>query len=167
MILTIFGKMILTKLNERQEKFAQNVAKGLSKTQAAIEAGYSPKNAGRAGIMMSGKNHPKIQARIEELQKRAANRVSLTLSSHLVDLKEIRDQALQNGSYSSAVAAEVARGKAAGLYVNKSELTINRIEQMSKEEVIERLNQIYQGTGGALPNSKIIDINLKDDPKIN
>tara|TARA_R110002051_G_scaffold319366_1_gene403313 strand:+ start:70 stop:543 length:474 start_codon:yes stop_codon:yes gene_type:complete len=157
----------MSKLNERQEKFAQNVAKGMTKTQAAIEAGYSEKNAGRAAIMMSGKNHPKIQARIEELQKRAANRVSLTLSSHLVDLKEIRDQALQNGSYSSAVAAEVARGKAAGLYVNKSELTINRIEQMSKEEVIERLNQIYQGTGGALPNSKIIDINLKDDPKIN
>ena len=157
----------MSKLNERQEKFAQNVAKGMSKTQAAIDAGYSPKNAGRAGIMMSGKNHPKIQARIEELQKRAANRVSLTLSSHLTDLKDIRDQALQNGSYSSAVAAEVARGKAAGLYVNKSELTINRIEQMSKEEVIERLNQIYQGTGGALPNSKIIDINLKDDPKIN
>ena len=157
----------MTKLNERQEKFAQNVAKGLSKTQAAIEAGYSPKNAGRAGIMMSGKNHPKIQARINELQKRAANRVSLTLSSHLTDLKDIRDQALQNGSYSSAVAAEVARGKAAGLYVNKSELTINKIEQMSKEEVIERLNNIYQVTGGALPNSKIIDIQLKNGSKAN
>ncbi len=157
----------MTKLNERQEKFAQNVAKGLSKTQAAIDAGYSPKNAGRAGIMMSGKNHPKIQARINELQKRAANRVSLTLSSHLTDLKDIRDQALQNGSYSSAVAAEVARGKAAGLYVNKSELTINKIEQMSKEEVIERLNNIYQVTGGALPNSKIIDIQLKNGSKAN
>jgi phage terminase small subunit len=157
----------MSKLNERQEKFAQNVAKGLSKTQAAIDAGYSPKNAGRAGIMMSGKNHPKIQARINELQKRAANRVSLTLSSHLTDLKDIRDQALQNGSYSSAVAAEVARGKAAGLYVNKSELTINKIEQMSKEEVIERLNNIYQVTGGALPNSKIIDIQLKNGSKAN
>ena len=51
-------------LNARQEKFAQKVAKGLSKTQAAMDAGYSPKNASRAGVMLSGKNHPKIQARI-------------------------------------------------------------------------------------------------------
>ncbi len=159
--------MILTKLNERQEKFAQNVAKGMSKTQAAIDAGYSPKNAGRAGIMMSGKNHPKIQARIEELQKRGADRASVSLATHLTDLKDIRDQALQNGSYSSAVSAEVARGKAAGLYVNKSELVINQVEQMSKQEVIERLNQIYEMSGGALPNSKIIDIQLKDGSKIN
>ena len=140
----------MTKLNERQEKFAQNVAKGLSKTQAAIEAGYSPKNAGRAGIMMSGKNHPKIQARIEELQKRGADRASVSLATHLTDLKDIRDQALQNGSYSSAVSAEVAR-----------------VEQMSKQEVIERLNQIYQMTGGALPDSKIIDIQLKNGSKTN
>ena len=149
-------------LNARQEKFAQKVAKGLSKTQAAMDAGYSPKNAARAGVMLSGRNHPRIQARINELQKRAANRVTLTLASHLTDLKDIRDRALQNGSYSSAVAAEVARGKAAGLYINKSELTINKIEQMSKREVIERLNQIYQVTGGALPNSSIIDIKLKE-----
>ena len=39
---------------------------------------------------------------------------------------------------------------------------INKIEQMSKREVIERLNQIYQVTGGALPNSSIIDIKLKE-----
>ena len=82
----------MTKLNERQEKFAQNVAKGLSKTQAAIEAGYSPKNAGRAGIMMSGKNHPKIQARIEELQKRAANKMVHILRQFLLRLQEVKQQ---------------------------------------------------------------------------
>jgi|TARA_R100000750_G_scaffold49309_2_gene34198 phage terminase small subunit len=149
-------------LNARQEKFAQKVAKGLSKTQAAMDAGYSPKNAARAGVMLSGKNHPKIQARINELQKRAANRVTLTLASHLTDLKDIRDQALQNGSYSSAVAAEVARGKAAGLYVNKSELTINKIELMSKEEILVRMQELYHETGGILPKSTIIDLPVEE-----
>ena len=80
---------------------------------------------------------------------------------------EIRDKALSKGSFSAAVAAEVARGKAAGLYVTKSELTINKIESMSKEEIIERLNDMYKQTGGVLPDTKIIDLKLKDETKIN
>jgi phage terminase small subunit len=154
-------------LNSRQEKFAQNVVKGMSKTKAALKAGYSPKIAANMGSSLTGKNNPKVQKRIDSLQKGAADRVMLNLSTHLLDLAEIRDKALQKGSFSAAVAAEVARGKAAGLYVTKSELTINKIESMTKEEVINRLNDMYQQTGGILPDTKIIDLKLKDETKIN
>jgi|TARA_R110001583_G_scaffold109436_2_gene258197 phage terminase small subunit len=154
-------------LTSRQEIFAQNIALGMTKTKAALKAGYSPKTASNtASSLTSDKNH-KVQERITFLQKGAANRVMLSLSTHLLDLMEIRDKALSKGSFSAAVAAEVARGKAAGLYVTKSELTINKIESMSKEEIIERLNDMYKQTGGVLPDTKIIDLKLKDETKIN
>tara|TARA_R100001530_G_scaffold5543_3_gene6853 strand:- start:4583 stop:5080 length:498 start_codon:yes stop_codon:yes gene_type:complete len=155
------------KLSARQERFAQNVALGMNKAKAAREAGYAPKNAARAGCLLTKNKDSKVQKRINELQKKGADRVLLTLSRHLLNLMEIRDRAFEKGSFSAAVAAEIARGKAAGLYVNRSELTINKIESMSKEEVIDRLNNLYQATGGALPNSKIIDLKLEHEPKIN
>jgi phage terminase small subunit len=145
------------KLTPKQEKFAQNVAKGMKKKEAAKQAGYSEKNAARAGTMLTSKANPEVQDRIHALQTKAANKAELTLGNHLVDLKEIRDGAMRNGAWSAAVTAEVARGKAAGLYVNRSELTVNRVDTMSKEEVLERMKQLYYESGGVLPQGKLIE----------
>ena len=125
------------KLTPKQEKYAQNVAKGMSKKDAAIDAGYSEKNAARAGYTLDSDSNPLVKQRIGALQEKAAKKVELDLSTHLTDLKDIREGAMRNGAWSAAVTAEVARGKAAGLYVNRSELTVNRVDTMSKEEVLE------------------------------
>ena len=103
------------KLTPKQEKFAQNVAKGMKKTEAAKQAGYSEKNADRAGTVLTSKANPVVQKRINELQTKAADKAVLTLKNHLEDLKDIREGAVRNGAWSAAVTAEVARGKAAGL----------------------------------------------------
>ena len=154
-------------LTSRQEVFAQNIALGMTKTKAALKAGYSPKTAANTASSLTANKNNKVQERITFLQKGAADRVMLSLSTHLLDLMEIRDKAFSKGSFSAAVAAEVARGKAAGLYVSKSELTINKIESMSKEEIIERLNNLYKESNGALPDTKIIDLKLKDETETN
>ena len=145
------------KLTPKQEKFAQNVAKGMKKKDAAKQAGYSEKNAGRAGTMLTSKSNPEVQDRIHALQTKAASKAELTLGNHLVDLKEIRDGAMRNGAWSAAVTAEVARGKAAGLYVNRSELTVNRVDTMSKDEVLARMKELYYESGGILPEGKVIE----------
>ncbi len=145
------------KLTPKQEKFAQNVAKGMRKKEAAQQAGYSEKNAGRAGTVLSSDQNPLVKNRIHELQTKAADKAELTLGTHLVDLKEIRDGAMRNGAWSAAVTAEVARGKAAGLYVNRSELTVNRVDTMSKDEVLARMQELYHETGGILPPGKVIE----------
>ena len=108
----------------------------MKKTEAAKQAGYSEKNADRAGTVLTSKANPVIQKRINELQTKAADKAVLTLKNHLEDLKDIREGAVRNGAWSAAVTAEVARGKAAGLYVTRSELTVNRVDTMSKEEVL-------------------------------
>ncbi len=150
------------KLTPKQEKFAQNVAKGMKKNEAAKKAGYSEKNAARAGTVLTSKSNPVVQKRIHQLQTKAADKASLSLGNHLTDLKEIRDGAIRNGAWSAAVTAEVARGKAAGLYVNRSELIVNRVDTMSKDEVLERMKQLYYETDGILPIGKVIEGEVLD-----
>ena len=150
------------KLTPKQEKFAQNVAKGMKKKDAAKNAGYSEKNASRAGTMLTSDANPIVKDRIHQLQTRAADKAELSLGNHLVDLKEIRDGAMRNGAWSAAVTAEVARGKAAGLYVNRSELTVNRVDTMSKDEVLARMKELYYETDGILPIGKVIEGEVLD-----
>ena len=154
---TCLEKILSKKFTPKQEKFAQNVAKGMKKKEAAKKAGYSEKNAARAGTMLTSKANPVVQKRIHQLQTKAADKASLSLGTHLVDLKEIRDGAMRNGAWSAAVTAEVARGKAAGLYVNRSELIVNRVDTMSKDEVLARMKQLYYETDGILPIGKFIE----------
>lgn len=63
----------------------------------------------------------KIAARIEEIRSAAAEAVGLTLQQHLDDLKRLRDMAESSEKYGPAIQAEIARGKASGLYVEKLE----------------------------------------------
>jgi phage terminase small subunit len=149
--------MAKKKLTPRQEKYAQNVAKGMSKKDAAQKAGYSEKNAARAGSVLDSKANPLVSQRIQALQEKAAKKVELDLSTHLTDLKDIREGAMRNGAWSAAVTAEVARGKAAGLYINRSELVVNKVETMDKEQILDRLKELYYETGGILPMGTIIE----------
>lgn len=64
-------------------------------------------------------DNPKITARLEALRKPVRERAQMTLEQHLDDLKRLRDAAEKDGKFGPAVSAEVSRGKAAGLYVDK------------------------------------------------
>ncbi len=54
--------------NQRRELFAQGIVKGLTKAQAAINAGFSAKSAESAGCRLA--KDVKVKARIVELQAR-------------------------------------------------------------------------------------------------
>ena len=66
-------------------------------------------------------NH-KITARIKELRAPVIEATKLTLEKHLATLAQLRDDAAKNGVFGAAVSAEIARGKAAELYVEKHEV---------------------------------------------
>jgi phage terminase small subunit len=63
----------------------------------------------------------KITARLNDLRSAASTRAEMTVAGHLDDLKELRELAKSEGKYSAAVAAEVARGKVSGFYIEKLE----------------------------------------------
>ena len=140
------------KLTPKQEKFAQAVASGTSLKESAVLAGYSHKNAQRAGAYLA--NHePLVKRRIQELQNQGAVRASLTLANHLKNLEDIRDKAIENNAFGAAVTAEIDRGKASGLYVDRKELTVNKTSDMSKLQIIERIKELHEQSGGILPRT--------------
>lgn len=62
-----------------------------------------------------------VAGRLIELREQVAGESLMTVTKHLEDLKGLRDAAKAEGKYSAAVAAEVARGKVSGFYVEKLE----------------------------------------------
>ena len=59
----------------------------------------------------------KIALRLKDLRAPAIEAAQITLTQHLDDLKRLRDLAESSEKYGPAIQAEVARGKASGLYV--------------------------------------------------
>ena len=67
----------------------------------------------------------KITGRVEALRKPVAEAAQVTLGEHLQQLADLRDKATAAEQFGPAITAEVNRGKAAGLYVERSE-TVTR-----------------------------------------
>jgi phage terminase small subunit len=81
-----------------------------------------------------------ITTTLAALRAPALQAAQVTLVGHLNDLLRLSEAALKAGNFSAAISAEIARGKAAGVYVEKSERalagsiqTITRIELVSLE----------------------------------
>lgn len=110
-------------LTAKQEAFALALVEGLSQTAAYKQAyappGMSDKTIAEAASRLAANS--KVLARVEALRSQAADAATLTLTEHLRDLKELRQEARSAEQYSPAVSAEISRGKAAGFYVERTE----------------------------------------------
>ena len=63
--------------------------------------------------------YPLVVKYIGELREEWQKKYEVTYDRHISELGKIRQQALNKGAWSAAVNAEVARGKAAGLYIEQ------------------------------------------------
>ena len=54
----------------------------------------------------------------------------------------MREAALKKGSFSSAVNAEANRGKAAGLYIDRKIIKTGKLEDLSEQELENKMKQI-------------------------
>lgn len=116
----------MSDLTPKQEAFAQAVASGMSQSDA-YRAAYTVREKTKpdtvnqqASRIMADR---KVTARVDELRKPVVEAAQITLASHLERLRALSAAAEAGGQYSAAITAEVARGKASGLYVDKTELT--------------------------------------------
>jgi hypothetical protein len=110
--------------NAKHERFAQLLAKGRAQAEAYAEVGYAPSEPHASRLASSGK----VAARVAEILDHGATRAAITLESHLNDLAALRDAARRAKQYSAAIAAEIARGKASGVHVEKSEQMVTTRE---------------------------------------
>lgn len=67
----------------------------------------------------------KIASRIEELRAPVREKAMLTLESHLARLEELSRRAEEAEQFGPAITAETNRGKAAGLYTDRVDVTSN------------------------------------------
>lgn len=78
----------------------------------------------------------KITARLQELRSPVVARAQITLESHLAELETLRELAKADQRWAPAIQAEVNRGKAAGLYVEKVAVESKRtLEEFTNDEL--------------------------------
>jgi len=129
------------KLTDKQRTFVyEYVVNQVSGTEAARRAGYRHPNV-RAAELLHDK--PYVSERINQFRLELQRKYEVTYENHVEQLAKLRDIALQNGAYSAAVNAEKARGQVGGLYVDRKEILIGRVESMNREDVVRRLQEIH------------------------
>ena len=122
-------------------------------TECAVVAGYAEKDAVvAASKLQNPKLYPLVVRYIGELRTEYQKKYDVTFERHISELAKLRDNARESKAWSAAVNAEVARGKAAGLYVEQkiirtgslSDLTAEQLETRMKE-IIEEYSPILEG----------------------
>ena len=146
------------RLTEMQQRFAEFLVFGgpdgpMTKTEAALAAGYSPKRARQEGSELTNpKLSPLVVKHIGELKEERLRKHEVTYEGHVAELARLREAALKKGSFSSAVNAEANRGKAAGLYIDRKIIKTGKLEDMSEQELEAKMKQLLTDYG------QIIDV---------
>ena len=147
------------KLTERQIKFAELLVYNegrLSPAEAAFQAGYKTRPRQAASELRNPKVSPLVVKYIGELRSEIQEKYGINFERHISELAQIRNQALENKAWSAAVNAEVARGKAGGLYVDQKLVMTGNVDNMTPDEIKERLHKIIND------NKEIINITPED-----
>jgi len=134
------------KLTEQQIRFANLLVSEegrLTATQCAIDAGYAKESARQAAsVLQNPKKYPLVVQYIGELRTELQKKYDVTFGSHITELAKLRDEAREKKAWSAAVNAEVARGKAAGLYIEQKIIRTGKLEDLSTEELESRMKSI-------------------------
>ena len=136
------------RLTEMQKSFAAFLVFGgpdgpVSKSEAAELAGYSPKRSRVEGSELTNPRlSPLVVQYIGKLQDERLQKHEVSYSKHIAELDRIKQAALKKGSFSSAVNAEVSRGKAAGLYIDRKIIKTGKLEELSEEQLEAKMKQI-------------------------
>jgi hypothetical protein len=116
--------MVEFKLTQKQEAFCV----AYIETGNASEAYRRSYDAGQmlpATVNRKAKelmDDAKIAARLRELREPVVENAQFTFESHLEKLAELRDAARAGRDFGAAIRAEIARGKAAGFYIERVEI---------------------------------------------
>ena len=154
------------RLTEMQMRFSEFIVFGgpdgpMTQTEAAVAAGYSPTRARQEGSeLMNPRLSPLVVQYIGKLKEERLKKFEVTYEGHLAELARVREAALKKGSFSSAVNAEANRGKAAGLYIDSKIIKHGKLEDMSEQELENKMKQIlddYAPILNVTPEKPLLD----------
>ena len=131
-----------------QQKFANELVSNEGRKyayQCAIDAGYEKDRARvTASELMNPNKYPLVVKYIGELREEYQKKYAVTFERHITELGKIRQDALKKGAWSAAVNAEVARGKAAGLYVEQKIIKTGKLEDLTTEQLEDKMRNIMK-----------------------
>ena len=133
-------------LTPKQIKFAQELVYNEGRktaTQCAIDAKYSEDRAHvTASELQNPKMYPLVAQYIGQLRNEIQKKYDITFESHMAQLGDMRNKALDSKAWTAAINAEVARGKAAGLYVEQKIIRTGKLDDLSEEELDSRIADV-------------------------
>ena len=133
------------KLTERQIKFAELLIYNegrKSPSECAYEAGYKTRPRQAASELRHPKIAPLVVKYIGELRAEIQEKYGINFEKHISELAKLRDDAQAKGAWSAAINAEIARGKAGGLYVDQKLVLSGNLDNMSEKELESKMKQI-------------------------
>ena len=134
------------RLTDQQQRFSELYVYNegrMTPYECAVEAGYAKDSARvRASELRNPRRFPLVVKYIGDLREEVQNKYEVTFEKHIKELARLREEALKKGSFSSAVNAEVARGKAGGLYIEQKIIKTGKLEDMSEQELERRMKEI-------------------------
>ena len=151
-------------LNRRQRNFIWIAVNNprLSLVECAHKAGYtSPRQM--ANKLMS---KPIIRKEYNYLMNQAKKKYELNYDRAVQDLYDIRDKAIESGSFNAAISAQNSLLKVGGLIVDRKEVMFGKVDQMSREEVENRLKQLMGNVVEASIENKDETSDLTDQEAI-
>jgi len=132
-------------LTERQQKFAELLVYNegrKSPSECAYEAGYKTRPRQAASELRNPKIAPLVAKYIGELRAEIQEKYGINFEKHISELAKLREDARAKGAWSAAINAEIARGKAGGLYVDQKLVLSGNLDNMSEKELESKMKQI-------------------------
>ena len=153
-----------------QIKFAHELVTNEGRKYAyecAIEAGYEKDRARvTASELQNPKRYPLVVKYLGEIREEYQKKYDVTYGRHITELGKIRAEALKKGAWSAAVNAEVARGKAAGLYIEQKIIRTGKLDDLSAEELETRMKDIIEEYSPILEGVEAEDITKEVKKKV-
>jgi phage terminase small subunit len=155
------------RLTEMQQKFAELLVFNEGRktpTECAVEAGYDKDSAHvRASELRNPNKYPGVVKYIGELREEIQKKYEITFEKHVAELAKLRDSSRDKGAWSAAINAEVARGKAAGLYVEQKIIRTGKLEDMTEKELELKMKQLIEDHKGLIVEA---DFNVVNENQI-
>ena len=153
------------RLTEMQMKFAHEVVSNEGRKngfECAVSAGYAEDSARvRASELQNPKRFPLVVKYIGELREEYQRKYAVSFERHISELAKIRMEALKKGAWSAAVNAEVAKGKAAGLYIEQKIIRTGKLDDLSEDELEKRMKEIIDQYSPILEGTDVKDVKEK------
>jgi len=158
-------------LTEMQKKFAHELVSNegrKTKYECAIDAGYAKDRAtSTAAELTNPQKHPLVVQYIGQLREEYQKKYEVTFEKHISELAKLREESRKKGAWSAAINAEVARGKAAGLYIEQKIIRTGKLEDLTAEELEQRMKQVMEEYSPILDGVEVQEVKEKvlDMPK--